>query len=48
MHPIAHAMYWSNSFSGGVLIALAAAGLGFAALGRTAHTRAAQPRSRVR
>src|SRR5215475_14425884 len=35
-HPIAHAMYWSNSFSGGVLIALAAAGLGFAALRRTA------------
>ena len=25
-HPIAHAMYWSNSFSGGALIALAAAG----------------------
>ena len=36
-HPIAHAMYWSNSFSGGVLIALAAAGLGFAALRRTAR-----------
>ena len=35
--PIAHAMYWSNSFSGGVLIALAAAGLGFAALRRTAR-----------
>jgi hypothetical protein len=27
-HLIAYAMYWSNSFSGGVLIALAAAGLG--------------------
>ena len=36
-HPIAHAMYWSNSFSGGVLIALAAAGLGLAALARTAR-----------
>ena len=36
-HPIAHAMYWSNSFSGGVLIALAAAGLGFATLRRTAR-----------
>ena len=36
-HPIAHAMYWSNSFSGGVLIALAAAGLGFAALRLTAR-----------
>ena len=36
-HPIAHAMYWSNGFSGGVLIALAAAGLGFAALRRTAR-----------
>jgi hypothetical protein len=36
-HPIAHAMYWSNSWSGGVLIALAAAGLGFAALRRTAR-----------
>ena len=36
-HPIAHAMYWSNSFSGGVLIALAAAGLGCAALRRTAR-----------
>jgi len=36
-HPIAHATYWSNSFSGGVLIALAAAGLGFAALRRTAR-----------
>ena len=36
-HPIAHAMYWSNSFSGGVLIALAAAGLCFAALRRTAR-----------
>src|SRR6266571_2052924 len=36
-HPIAHAMYWSNSFSGRVLIALAAAGLGFAALRRTAR-----------
>jgi hypothetical protein len=36
-HPIAHAMYRSNSFSGGVLIALAAAGLGFAALRRTAR-----------
>jgi hypothetical protein len=36
-HSIAHAMYWSNSFSAGVLIALAAAGLGFAALRRTAH-----------
>jgi SPW repeat len=34
-HPIPHAMYWSNGFSGGVLIALAAAGLGFAALRRT-------------
>jgi hypothetical protein len=30
-------MYWSNSFSGGVLIALAAAGLGFATLRRTAR-----------
>ena len=36
-HSIAHAMYWSNSFAGGVLIALAAAGLGFAALRRTAR-----------
>ena len=36
-HPIAHAMYRSNSFSGGALIALAAAGLGFAALRRTAR-----------
>jgi hypothetical protein len=36
-HPIAHAMYWSNSFSGGALIALAAAGLGLAALHRTAR-----------
>jgi len=33
----AHAMYWSNSFSGGVLIALAAAGFGFAALRPTAR-----------
>jgi hypothetical protein len=30
-------MYWSNGFSGGVLIALAAAGPGFAALRRTAR-----------
>ena len=36
-HLIAHAMYWSNSFSGGVLIALAAAGLGLVALRRTAR-----------
>jgi len=36
-HPIAHAMHWSDSFSGGVLIALTAAGLGFAALRRTAR-----------
>jgi hypothetical protein len=36
-HPVAHAMYWSNSFSGGVLIAFAAAGLGFAALRRIAR-----------
>jgi hypothetical protein len=30
-------MYWSNSFSSRVLMALAVAGLGFAALRRTAR-----------
>jgi hypothetical protein len=34
-HRIADPMYWSNSFAGGLLIALAAAGLGFAAMHRT-------------
>jgi hypothetical protein len=34
-HRIADPMYWSNSFAGGVLIVLAAAGLGFAAMHRT-------------
>jgi hypothetical protein len=33
-HPLADPMYWSNSWSGGVLIAVAAACLGFAALRR--------------
>ena len=36
-HPIADPMFWSNSFAGGLLIALAAAGLGAAALRRTAR-----------
>ena len=34
---IADPMFWSNSFAGGLLIALAAAGLGAAALRRTAR-----------
>jgi hypothetical protein len=48
--PIAHAMYWSNGFSGGVLIALAAAGLGFAVLaGPPAdRPRSAGPEGRAR
>jgi hypothetical protein len=33
-HPIADPMYWSNSWAGGVLIALAAAGLAAVALRR--------------
>jgi SPW repeat len=36
-HPIADPMYWSNSWSGGTLIALAAAGLTAAALHRSAQ-----------
>ena len=36
-HPIADPMYWSNSWAGGVLIALAVAGLAAAALSRPAR-----------
>jgi len=36
-HPIADSMYWSNSWAGGVLIALAAASLAAVALRRPAR-----------
>ena len=36
-HPIADPMYWSNSWAGGVLIAVAAASLALVAMRRTAR-----------